>query len=120
MLTAIADLLLSLAYPQECRACAALVESHSSGVACEACWASTKIFTGNEMLCEKCGAFFSDERAPVAVYCHKCDDHSYDKAIAAGVYEKALSASILSLKITPLVSPRLAALIRTAAQKLTG
>jgi ComF family protein len=112
MLRAITDSLLSLVYPQECRVCAALVENSSAGVACEPCWSSTKIFTGDEMLCEKCGAFFSDEKAPVAVHCHKCDDHAYDKAFAIGVYERALSASILFLKSTPKVPKHLDRLIR--------
>ena len=63
------------------------------------------------MLCKKCGAFFSDTAAPIAVYCHKCDDHAYDRAFALGVYEKALSASILHLKSTPTVPARLKKLI---------
>ncbi len=72
------------------------------------------------MLCEKCGAFFSDERAPVAVYCHKCDDHAYDRAFAIGVYERALSASILFLKSTPKVPARLMSLVRSRAQGMTA
>jgi len=120
MLRAVTDSLLSLAYPQECRVCAALVETTSSGVACEACWSSTKLFTGNEMLCNKCGAFFSDERAPVAVYCRKCDDHAYDRAFAIGVYERALSASILFLKSTPNVPRHLEKLINSRVEDLTA
>src|SRR4051794_30941713 len=112
MLRAISDSVLSLVYPQDCRVCTALVDKHSKGVACEACWSSTKIFTGNEMLCEKCGAFFSDEGAPVPVYCRKCDEHSYDKAYALGIYEKALSACILHLKTTPNVAGCLDEMIR--------
>lgn len=72
------------------------------------------------MLCEKCGAFFSDAKAPVPVYCHKCDDHEYDKALAIGVYEKALSASILFLKSTPKVATRLEKLIRSRSTDLTA
>ena len=68
------------------------------------------------MLCEKCGAFFSDERAPVAVLCHKCDDHSYDRAFAIGVYERALSASVLFLKTTPKVPKHLDRLIRNRSE----
>ena len=68
------------------------------------------------MLCEKCGAFFSDERAPVAVLCHKCDDHSYDRAFAIGVYERALSASVLFLKTTPKVPKHLDRLIRNRSK----
>jgi ComF family protein len=70
------------------------------------------------MLCNKCGAFFSDEAAPVPVYCHKCDEHSYDKAIAVGVYEKGLSASIIQLKSTPVVPHFLKKLIVEKAASL--
>ena len=72
------------------------------------------------MLCEKCGAFFSDNKAPVPVYCHKCDDHFYDKATAIGIYEKALSASILHLKSTPNVPKRLEQLIRGQSSQITA
>lgn len=114
VLRAVADSLLSLALPQTCRVCNGLVEHHSDGVACEACWSSTKLFSGNEMLCHRCGAFFSDERAAVPVYCRKCDDHRYDHAFSAGVYEKALSGSILALKEIPSISARLARTIEAA------
>ena len=53
------------------------------------------------MLCSKCGAFFSTAAAPVPVLCHQCDDHLYDRAFAIGVYENALSATIIHLKSTP-------------------
>src|SRR6476661_3268763 len=115
MLRAISDSLLSLAFPQECRVCSGPVARSSDGVACDGCWTETKLFSGNEMLCNKCGAFFSDAAAPVAVYCHKCDDHAYDRAFALGVYEKALSASILHLKSTPDVPARLKTLINELA-----
>jgi len=95
--------LLSLIYPQECRVCDRQVEGLDDGVACHGCWDSTRFFKGNEMLCAKCGAFFGDEAAPIAVYCHKCDDHFYDRAVAAGVYEKALSATIIELKSAPIL-----------------
>ncbi|MBP6004241.1 MAG: ComF family protein [Pyrinomonadaceae bacterium] len=59
------------------------------------------------MLCEKCGAFFGDKKAPVAVRCHKCDDHHYQHAVAAAIYEKAISASVISLKSTPKIGRRI-------------
>jgi ComF family protein len=59
------------------------------------------------MLCRKCGAFFANDAAPVPVSCHRCDDHHYDKAAAVGVYEKALAASIVNLKSTPHLPPRI-------------
>lgn len=95
------DSILSLVFPQECAVCGGSVEKHAEGDACSSCWAATAIFTGDEMLCEKCGAYFGEHAAPVAVRCHRCDDHHYERAFAAGIYEKALSASILKLKTVP-------------------
>jgi ComF family protein len=40
-------------------------------------------------------------------FCHRCDSHFYDSASAVGVYEFALSASILNLKREPIVAKRL-------------
>src|SRR5688572_29322847 len=98
MFKAIQNSLLSIMYPQPCRVCAGQVEGLGDGVACRACWTTTRIFRGNEMLCDKCGAYFGDEAAPVAVFCHQCDTHFYDYAAAVGIYEKALAASIIHLK----------------------
>ena len=115
MLKALHNSLLSLIYPQECRVCLEAVEDYQNGVACHKCWAATRIFNGAEMLCDKCGAFFGDEAAPVPVFCHKCDDHHYDAATAAGIYEKALAASVIDLKTTPILSGRIKAAIKDAS-----
>jgi ComF family protein len=72
----------------------------------------TRFFTGREMLCDRCGAFFGETAAPNPVYCRKCDDHLYDKAVAAGVYEKGLAAAIIELKNTPALPGRLRSVIR--------
>ena len=106
MLDSLHNSLLSLIYPQECNCCARQVERLDDGVACRDCWSKTRIFTGKEMLCDKCGAFFGDEAAQVPVYCHKCDDHSYDKAAAVGIYENALAATIIHLKRVPILNSR--------------
>ena len=106
--------LFSLIYPQACRVCSAHVEDHKHGVACRECWAATRIFDSTEMLCEKCGAFFGDKAAPVAIRCHKCDDHHYDKATALGIYEKALAAAIVHLKTVPSLPSHLRSLIRSS------
>lgn len=116
MLEAIQNSLYSLIYPQECRVCGSHVESHIDGVACRECWAATRIFDGSEMLCEKCGAFFGDKAAPVPVFCRKCDDHHYDKATAAGIYEKALAAAIVNLKNVPSMPHRLRTIIHAATR----
>ncbi len=101
MLRTLPNSLLSLIYPQECRVCSGHVKDHDDGVACHECWKATRIFNGTEMLCNKCGAFFGEKAALTPVYCRQCDDHFYDKAVALGIYEKALAASILQLKKVP-------------------
>jgi ComF family protein len=117
MLDAIQNSFFSLIYPQDCRVCASHVESHEDGVACRDCWAATRTFDGSEMLCEKCGAFFGDKAAPIPVFCRKCDNHHYDKAIAAGIYEKALAAAIVNLKRVPSLPHRLKMIINAAARR---
>src|SRR6266700_6358711 len=116
MLKAVQNSLLSLIYPQECRVCSGSVESRDDGVACHKCWDVTRLFSGAEMLCDKCGAFFGSEAAPAPVFCHKCDDHHYDKAVATGVYEKALAAAIINLKSAPVLAGRLKLAIRNAGR----
>jgi ComF family protein len=86
----------------------------ANGVACRACWASTRFFDGNEMLCDRCGAFFGDKTAPVPVHCRKCDDHHYDKAAAAGIYEKGFAAVIVELKRVPAMPEQLKFAIRNS------
>lgn len=117
MFRAIQNSLFAIIYPQQCAVCSAQVEHLEDGVACRECWAATRVFTGLEMLCEKCGAFFGGEAAPNPVFCHKCDDHNYDKAVAVGVYEKALSASIINLKTVPVVPRYIEPLISAAVKR---
>jgi len=101
MFEAFQNPLLSLVYPQECKVCSSEVASRDLGVACADCWASTRIFNGKEMLCGKCGAFFGEDSSPVFVNCRQCDGHEYGRAVALGVYEKALAATIVNLKASP-------------------
>ena len=112
MIAALRNPFFSLIYPQECRVCFSLAEDHADGNACRDCWTGTRIFNGSEMLCDKCGAFFGDNAAPVAVFCHQCDDHHYTKATALGVYEKALAAAIIHMKTVPALPSRLQSMIR--------
>jgi len=120
MLKGLRDPLLSLVYPQECRVCGKQVKGSDNGVACEACWASTTIFDGTQMLCIKCGAFFADGLLREVGDCPGCKDHEYDKAFAIGVYERALSASIINLKSTPALPRHLKHLIRRALPTAAG
>lgn len=112
MIKAVTDSLLSLIYPQHCRLCRSGVERSDDGVACGGCWGKTRIFTGDETLCAKCGAFLSIEVSSVETFCRNCDEHYYDRAFALGIYENALAASVLHLKTTPIVPTRLKHVLR--------
>ena len=103
----LSDPILSLIYPQECAVCHDEVESSSDGIACASCWESTRVFNGSETLCSKCGAFLFEAERPEPVFCRECREHDYDTASSAGLYERALSASVLRLKRIPHVAPRL-------------
>ena len=107
MFCRIFDFLLTLAYPQACQICENSVENSSDGVACESCWTKTSIFSGAETLCRKCGSFLQSMPSDSETFCHRCDEHFYDYASAAGVYENALAASVLHLKREPFVSEKL-------------
>ena len=76
------------------------------GVACSECWKSTHFFTQSDLLCDKCGAFLGDHKAPFPLYCRQCDDHHYNKAFALGKYQNALSAVIVDLKKVPRLPDR--------------
>lgn len=100
------DSLLSLTFPQVCQICENSVENYADGVVCRECWKRTRIFSGNEVLCAKCGAFLREGKA-VKTFCRRCDGHFYDRAEAVGIYEKALAASVVELKKTPYLSKTL-------------
>lgn len=106
MLEILPDSILSMIYPQACDVCDREVESYREGVACSECWAATRIFNGNETLCTKCGAFLFAAGTPNETFCRRCDAHLFDRALAVGMYEKALSASVLRLKREPRI-PRI-------------
>ena len=101
------DSLLTLAYPQACQICENSVENFADGVACQACWEKTQIFSGAETLCGKCGRFLQAKPTNINTFCHLCDEHFYDAACAVGIYGDALAASILHLKREPFVAKRL-------------
>ena len=114
------DALLAVAYPQRCAICGGSVESRKFGVACEACWKRTRIFTARERLCWKCGAFLDDEVLPISpeeVRCGRCETQCFNVARAVGSYKGALRESVLQLKRQPQLAPHLEALLITAAQR---
>ena len=127
LLTRVYDALLTVAYPQVCRVCGGSVERRSLGVACEQCWDSTRIFTGTETICWKCGALSpatgveigADLRTGGGTYvrCRRCDSQAFTAARAVGLYEKALRASVLESKRRPHLGSFLINLLVGAAQR---
>ncbi len=117
MFRKISDSLLTLAYPQICQICQNSVENSADGIVCSSCWKNTRVFSGSEILCGKCGAYLRESRLPVLTFCHRCDEHFYDAAKAVGIYEKALAASIVNLKREPFISKRLQKLFLDAFDK---
>ncbi len=111
MLRRIYDPLLAIAFPKACLVCGNITEKYADGIACDACWGKTSVFTGNETLCIKCSQFLRAELPSGDAFCHRCDDHCYEAARAVGLYENALSASVLSLKSEPFIASRLKGLI---------
>lgn len=123
LLTRFYDALLTVAYPQICRVCGGSVEERALGVACEACWKATRIFTGTETICWKCGALSPATGVEVGadvrteVRCRRCDSQAFTAARAVGLYEKALRASVLESKRRPYVAPFVINLLLGAAQQ---
>jgi len=114
------DAALALVYPQACAVCGGSVESRHDGVACAACWQATRLFSDEDTLCWKCGAFsrasVSEDRRK-SIRCGQCDEDSFTAARACGFYEGALRASVLELKREPHVAARLAHLMLAALQR---
>ena len=113
------DALLTLSYPQSCAICCRSVEERRFGVACEACWDATRILSGAEAFCWKCG-LLSEEVSPTRldeVSCRRCEAQSFTAARSIGPYEGALRASVLELKRQPHLSQHLETLLVTAAKR---
>lgn len=115
------DAALSLVYPQACAVCEVeSVESRTDAPACASCWRATRVFTGDETLCWKCGvpalaSVPAEKRSRVR--CRRCDSETFTAARACGLYEGALRASVLKLKSEPFVHARLASLLARAAAR---
>ena len=113
------DAILNLAYPHACTICGYSVEQRKFGVVCQACWQTTRIFTGAETICWKCGvpAVVEAMSTPEQVRCRCCDLQSFTAARAIGLYEGALRESVLLLKRQPHVSQHLERLLVIAARR---
>ena len=116
----IRDGLIGLAFPEECRLCRSPVESWDYGVVCRDCWndpALTRILDSE--VCTKCGAPGAPATANVQANsttshsraCGKCAPAPFTAARASGIYSGAFEASILFLKVTPHICPRLRRII---------
>lgn len=120
----IANSLLSVLYPQKCQVCSGPIDHLKSAVACSDCWKETRLFSGEEMLCGRCGALLGEKAAPMPVFCRKCDDYHFERAFAAGIYEKALAAEVSALKAADHLSPAIRSTIRKSLDlhsgKITG
>jgi len=123
LLTSIADNLydglLTLVYPQPCLICGRSVERRELIPACVHCWNTTRIFTGIETHCWKCGAVTNGMRSvdPTAVRCRRCEGQHFEVARACGIYEGALRESVLLLKRQPFLSRHLTNLLVTIAKR---
>ena len=119
MLKIVSHAILSVVYPQACELCGREVESDEDGTACSDCWDKTKIFTEDDALCTKCGAFlFGAQPAGGSADCHRCSDHYYDRARALGTYHHAMSVSVLRLKRVPKIPEKLQRLTASAFERL--
>jgi ComF family protein len=120
-LDVLCDAALALVYPQACAVCGSeCVESRADAPACSKCWRATRVFTGEETLCWKCGeparaSLPAEKRS--GVRCRRCDAWAFTAARACGLYEGALRASVLNLKREPFVPPRLARLLAEASAR---
>ncbi|HUF03598.1 MAG TPA: phosphoribosyltransferase family protein [Aridibacter sp.] len=105
------DPILTLAFPRACRVCGGSVESLSYGPACGLCWDSTRIFTGRESCCSKCGQLIPTGRFDPSSRCSECVTDYYDRAAAAADYHFAARASVLALKEEPFLARRVRELL---------
>ena len=117
MIKAIADSLLSITFPQDCRSCGEQVDDPAGGVACAACWALTRVFGPDDPLCSKCGCPLAG-RSVGSPQCGGCGEQHFDIAAAGGVYEHALTATVLELKRTPHVPAKAGEAILTAFERM--
>ncbi len=114
------DAALALVYPRSCAVCEASVEGHLDGAACAQCWQATHLFSGEEVMCGKCGLVLMaamPQTHKVEVRCRRCDAEPFTAARACGVYEGALRASVLALKREPYIAPRLIKLLFEMQQR---
>ena len=98
--------LFSVVTPRTCAICGSGVKSISDGNACDDCWMTTEIYSGDEAACRKCGLVLPSARSGGEAMCWQCDGHFYDYASSIGPYAGALEAEVVGLKTVPKFSSR--------------
>ncbi|HYL99190.1 MAG TPA: phosphoribosyltransferase family protein [Blastocatellia bacterium] len=132
VIQAVRDGLLSVGYPAQCRLCGSPVESWDDGVVCHECWTDpsvTSTFEHTEV-CNRCGnpLYFPEGASPERPLqlecpfdrerlCGLCANLSSKASRSSGLYKGALEASILFLKTTPHLCPRLKRIIVQTVDK---
>jgi len=113
------DGLLTVAYPQVCSICYRSVEQRTFGVTCESCWQKTRVFTGDETICWKCGLLLEAAPPPFRdqVRCSRCEPQFFTAARPIGPYEGALRESVLELKRQPHVPEHVEILLAAVAMR---
>ena len=106
------DPILSVILPEQCRVCFARECDIAGGVVCAECWQKAQLFTKDTPLCPKCGAVLMTALRSDSATCNACDKMAFDRAFACGVYEGAISASVLALKKQPVIARHLKDAIR--------
>lgn len=105
LVSSIKDAVLNLTFPQACRVCRGKVRKSEFGIACSECWSQTCFIAPENIRCMKCGVPSRDSKF-ASPECPACRDHQYNLARSLGIYEKAMTASILHLKRVPMI-PRI-------------
>jgi ComF family protein len=112
------DAALSMLFPTACRVCGAMIESWRDGVACRACWDEMKPI---EPSCTKCGLLLRPLPLHIQIEdrrCGLCENFAFHYARACGPYQGALHESVLWLKSTPQIAPRLCDLLLKTFESL--
>ena len=87
---------------------------------CESCWDKTRVFTGEETICWKCGLLLEADTPPSfrdEVRCSRCEPQFYTAARAIGPYEGALRESVLELKRQPHLPEHVEILLAAVAMR---
>lgn len=113
------DPLLATFFPVACHLCGALVETLDDGVACAACWLKDpNLILWNK--CARCGyPFSSQDPSYQPSDCHYCRTLTFQVARSCGLYEGALRANLLNLKIQPTLCGRLKTLLNNTFNQET-